>query len=458
MTIRKVAILGGGAAGLTAAHALLEAGLEPTIFEQRGELGGLWTFSESLPDGGGPAYRSLACNSSRRVMAFSDHPFASGIADFPARADVLAYLQAYASRFAVSGRARLATAVELASHAATNGGATWTITSTAHGERRTERFDALLVCTGRYREPALPTYEGQASFTGRILHSRDYRDAAPFLGKRVVVVGTGSSAADLAADLGAAGVEVTLSARSDVWFIPHRIDGQPYDHKLSRFSDRVPAAIRFAYFRRLLRREYRRLGLLEHAGLRSLWESVRSLRSLSIIPASRLLEQLAAGRVAVRRGIRRLDGSRVVFTDGAAVEADVILSCTGYRLDFPFLSGMPLAGDDACIDLYKHVFHPAVPSLAFIGFTRVTGPQFPVLELQGRWVAQVLSGRQSLPPLRTMEKEIDERRPQRMEVQLLPYLDELARLIGARPDPRRGLAAAHRYWFAPFSAAQYRSA
>ncbi|MBV9279791.1 MAG: NAD(P)-binding protein, partial [Chloroflexi bacterium] len=92
----RVAIIGAGASGLTAARALLEVGLTPAIYEESAEVGGLWVYRE---EGGGPAYRSLRTNTSKQITAFSDYPFRDHLPDFPSRAEVEAYLQAYAAAF-----------------------------------------------------------------------------------------------------------------------------------------------------------------------------------------------------------------------------------------------------------------------------------------------------------------------------------------------------------------------
>uniref|UniRef100_A0A0D9XM93 Flavin-containing monooxygenase n=1 Tax=Leersia perrieri TaxID=77586 RepID=A0A0D9XM93_9ORYZ len=92
------------------------------------------------------------------------------------------------------------------------------------------------------------------------------------------------------------------------------------------------------------------------------------------------------------------DGS-VVFQDGSSTKADIIMHCTGYLYDFPFLGeDSTITIDDNCVDpLYKHVFPLEVaPHLSFIGLPWKVIP-FPLFELQSKWVARVLSGRVKLP-------------------------------------------------------------
>src|SRR5690242_18624461 len=108
----RVAVVGAGVSGLTAARWLLAEGLTPVVFEQAATIGGLWNYREDTPDGGGLAYRSLRTNTSRQTMAFSDYPFPATLPDFPTRADVLAYLHGYAEAFGLAEHIHLRTTVD----------------------------------------------------------------------------------------------------------------------------------------------------------------------------------------------------------------------------------------------------------------------------------------------------------------------------------------------------------
>ncbi|KAI4978030.1 hypothetical protein ZWY2020_014584 [Hordeum vulgare] len=101
------------------------------------------------------------------------------------------------------------------------------------------------------------------------------------------------------------------------------------------------------------------------------------------------------------------DGS-VVFHDGSRVKADVIMHCTGYKYNIPFLnSDATVSVDGNCVEpLYKHVFPPkAAPQLSFIGLPLKVIP-FPLFELQSHWVAGILSGRFQLPSEEEMMRDV----------------------------------------------------
>jgi hypothetical protein len=165
-----------------------------------------------------------------------------------------------------------------------------------------------------------------------------------------------------------------------------------------------------------------------------------------------LLHLLKSGDIQVRPNIERIDGAEIVFEDGSQAQPTSIVFCTGYARNFPFLSVSRSESvavlPDFSIELYKHVFHPELPGLSFVGMCRVQGSVFPIIELQARWVARVLAGKIPLPLADRMRADIDARRRRHkklgiapMRVGFLEYADEIAREIGAQPrlwrHPRR---------------------
>ncbi|XP_028762534.1 flavin-containing monooxygenase FMO GS-OX-like 2 [Neltuma alba] len=102
------------------------------------------------------------------------------------------------------------------------------------------------------------------------------------------------------------------------------------------------------------------------------------------------------------------EDGRVVFKDGNAVYADVILHCTGYKYDFPFLDtdGAVTVDDNSVEPLYKHVFPPALaPWLSFVGIPWKVLP-FIICELQSKWIAGILSNRIALPSKEEMMEDV----------------------------------------------------
>jgi dimethylaniline monooxygenase (N-oxide forming) len=231
-------------------------------------------------------------------------------------------------------------------------------------------------------------------------------------------------------------------------FTPRYHHGRPFDHRSTRLAGMLPAGIWRWRARRVLKEEYERRGLrLDRL-------------SRKTTPGSELLDELSSGRITMRPALVAVDEAGAVFADGTRVDADAIVLATGYAHAFPFLpSGIPATFEGA-LALYRLVFPPGVPGLAFVGMTRVSGPVFPVAELQARWVAAVFAGRASLPTTVAMRDEIEARirraraiGDDQMRVELLPYLDDIASRIGARPS----LLRHPRLLVSPVSARDYRT-
>src|SRR6185369_13927981 len=132
VVVKGVAVIGAGAAGLASARWLIEAGLEPVVFERAGAVGGLWR-----PDTG-LAYASLRTNTSKQKTAFSDLASDVALPDHPYRDQVLAYLERYADVTGVRAMIRFGAAVR-AVRPAPEG---WDVDG--------ERFDAVVVATGLF--------------------------------------------------------------------------------------------------------------------------------------------------------------------------------------------------------------------------------------------------------------------------------------------------------------------
>lgn len=422
-------MIGAGAAGLVSARWLIAAGFDTVVFERTGGVGGVWR-----PDTG-LAYPSLRTNTSKQKTAFSDLPFDAALPDFPGGDDVLAYLERYAEQAGIRPSIRFHHAVGTVRAA----GAGWAVDG--------EPFDAVIVSTGLFARAVEPALPGRDRFRGTITHSGDFRDPAAFAGQDVIVAGPGSSGADVACDLAGVARSVTLAMRSVPVFSPRYHRGRPTDHRLTRLHRTLPLRIRRWLARRVIAAEYGRHGLrLEQL-------------SLKATPGTRILEEVAGGRIIFRPALVGLDDRGATFADGSRTAADAIVLATGHAPSFPFLSdGLPPIFDGT-LALYRLVFPPGIAGLAFIGMTRVAGAVFPVAELQARWAAAVFAGRAGLPPPDIMRDEIEARIARahaagddQMRVDQLAYLDDIASRIGAKPSLWRH----PRLLLSPVSARDYR--
>ena len=231
---KQICVIGAGPCGLTALKNLLQAGCRNIVcYEESGGIGGNWSFTDD------PHRVSVhACSrtlSSRRMSSFDDFPMPNDYPDFPSHRQLLAYFTDYARAFQVEPHIRLGAHVE---RCALGSDGRWTVRVTADGETRAERFDSLLVCSGHHRNAFVPAYPG--TFTGEIVHSSTYKRPDPFRGQRVLVVGAGNSAADIAVDVARLASRAALSMRAGAYFIPRRMLGQPIDIVHAFWSSKLP--------------------------------------------------------------------------------------------------------------------------------------------------------------------------------------------------------------------------
>lgn len=264
--ICSVAVIGGGVSGLVAAKSLIEEGIEPVIFEEGVEIGGIWRYDENATDGSRPAYWSMRANSSKEMMSFSDFEFPKSLPDFPDRASVLEYLNDYADQFRLRERIRFGAKVEKIT--LNDQAGSWEVVTKdlVRNDIQRQVFDAVAVCTGLYNKPKVPEqyYNGKASsFLGTILHSSAYKRPHKFAGKNVVIVGLGSSGTEIAAELSTVARKVYLSTAKGGWLVPRYVGGKPYDHNLNRLGNFLPYPLRMWFFRRLVLKEYKRIWCVE---------------------------------------------------------------------------------------------------------------------------------------------------------------------------------------------------
>ncbi|QYC41731.1 putative oxidoreductase CzcO [Nonomuraea coxensis DSM 45129] len=381
----RVAVIGAGAAGLATTKALLDAGLDVVTYEKGDRPGGLWARDNS--SGLSPAYASLHLNTSKGRTEFADFPMPAEWPDYPSADHVAGYLADYAKTFGLTPHLRFGSTVRHVEREGT-GPLPWVVT-TESGE--TGRYDAVVVANGHNWDPRMPEPGYPGTFGGTQLHAHDYRTPEIFRDRRVLVVGMGNSAMDIAVDASnVARGPVLLSARHGVHIVPKYLFGRPADATGAAMAA-LPWRVRQRIAETLLRLA---VGTPQSYGLPA--PSGGLFQNHPTI-SDTILHRLTHGEVTARPGIDRLDGDRVVFTGGTSDPVDVIVWATGYRVTIPFLTSRWIGDDAERLPLYQRVFHLEDPSLAFVGLMQSTGAALPVVEAQAKLVAAHLSGRYALP-------------------------------------------------------------
>jgi len=373
-------VIGAGPAGLATLKALADRGIPAVCFDAGDRPGGLWVFEG--PDSG--AYRTLHLNTSRTRTQFADFPMPPDWPDYPSHDRILSYLSDYADRFGLRDAIRQRHVVTRVRREPASG---WSIEADGPDGPAAMTARAVVVASGHNSVPRWPD-PPPAGLTAAQLHSHDYRDPDQLAGRRVLVVGGGNSAMDIAADASHVAERTILSMRRGVWIVPKYLFGRPSDTLNGALATRLPWRLRQTVSQTMLRLA---TGNPSAHGLPAPRHGfLQDHPTLSDV----LLSRVGHGEIAVRGAIASADKSTVEFEDGAREEVDLVVWCTGYRAELAFLDP-PVLGDQ--VPLYRHVFHLDEPGLFFVGLMQSTGAALPIVEAQARLVAAYLDGHYALP-------------------------------------------------------------
>ena len=353
----RVAIVGAGAAGLSALRAMRRQGHDARAFEVADSLGGTWRYdgdeaTASKSKAPTPMYASLRTNLPREVMGFREFPFdATGerggdMRRFCGREEVRRYLQRYAETFGlerfVEYDARVTSVVRAVRESAeeeARWSSAWEVVwkSGKDDETRREMFDAVVVANGHYNEPRVPEFDGAQTWPGERMHSHEYRipNDTRFVGKKVLLIGAMASGEDISREIAEVASTVYLSART--------------------------------------------------------WQNPEWAKSTEGIGAR--------GNIFRKPNVKRFesDGSVVFEDDTVAADCDVCVFCTGYKYRFEFLpQDLVSVEDNYVAPLYEHCISVNAPSMSFVGLPWKVVP-FPMFELQSEWIARMLSGVVPMP-------------------------------------------------------------
>lgn len=396
MKARRYAVIGAGASGLCCAKYLLQNGFEDvTIFEIGTQIGGLWCYEND--NGLSSAYKTLHINTARNLTNFSDFKFADDVQTFPDHWDMHRYLVAYADHFDLTRRIRFNSRV--ADVRPANGYLThdprWEVVL-ENGE--IQEFDRVIVASGHLSKP-MHVPEFKEKFSGEYLHSHDYREPEPFVGKSVCVVGVGNSACDIASDVCVTSPRTVLVARSGVMIAPKLIFGRAFtDLTMKLYKKWIPDRLRRQIISFLV---YLVHGKMETLGFKPLTR--RAHPSTSAV----LIQHVAYQRVIVKQGIEKIEGRRIHFVDGTSEEFDVLIAATGYWIDLPFLSPAIVPVANNSVDLYKRICPPEWRGLYFMGMLNTTTALNLVYEHQSRWICELETGKAVLPSASEMRDDIE---------------------------------------------------
>ena len=209
-TKEKHLIIGAGFVGLGMAQALQEANIAYDQVDASDRTGGNWYHG---------VYSTAHIISSRKITQFSHFPMPKDYPDFPSASQMLTYLDSFVEHFALDKNIELNREVSLVKPIENN---LWSVTF-ADGEQRI--YQGIIMCNGHHWNKRFPKFKGK--FNGKIIHSKDYKHPSQLQGKKVLVIGGGNSACDIAAEAGRVAKKSVLSLRESVWFLPKSFAGIP---------------------------------------------------------------------------------------------------------------------------------------------------------------------------------------------------------------------------------------
>lgn len=432
----RICVIGAGPCGLTAIKNLRAAGLRDIVcYDEGEEIGGNWVYDERTDRVG--VYECTHIISSRHLSGFDDFPMPENYPDFPSHRQVLAYFQDYATKFELRQHVRLRNKVVKVEHTADG---RWTVKvkslTASLDATPDETFDYLLVCAGHHRDPFVPDYPGH--FAGTTLHSSSYRRADGLRGQRVLVVGGGNSACDIAVDVSRFASATFISMRHGAHIAPKLMFGRPIDIVVAFARRFIPTPILQPILRLAL---HGAIGPWEAYGLQ---RPVHGPLEMHPTLNGSILEALRSDRVLARVGIDRFDGRLVQFKDGRKETFDTIIWATGFRTSFPYLSPVVVDWPPAQPPyLYLKMMHGSLPNIFFIGLFQPVGCIWNLADYQARIATQQITGKLPRPTdiVQRVQRELSKphwryaKSPRHcIEVDALYFREELLRELSyARP-------------------------
>lgn len=309
MRPEEILVIGAGPAGLATSACLRREGLLHVVLEREGQTASAWHRH----------YDRLHLHTTKTYSGLPMMPWPKEAPRYPAREQVVQYLLAYAAEHCIAPR------LGVNVYAVQRTGDHFTVDTSAGV--MTPRI--VIVATGYSGVPKLPSIPGLDSFHGLAIHSRVYKDPAPFQGKRTLVVGCGNSGAEIALDLAEHGVDVAMVVRGPVHVVPRDLFGRPTQH----------TAVLLSYLPLGLRDAISMSVVSLAVGDLSRWGIVRPAvgPNLMIVESGRVpildigtIAMIKEGKIRVLPAVQEIFSDKVRFAGGALHPFEAIILATGY--------------------------------------------------------------------------------------------------------------------------------
>ncbi len=369
-----VLVVGAGPAGLAVAASLGRRGVRAVVLERSDDVGASWRRH----------YERLHLHTTRRWSGLPGYPFPRRYGRWVARADVVEYLEQYAAHHGIEVRTGVAV-----TRIAPTGDGGWTVESES-GETWTA--SRVVVATGYNHTPVPPAWPGVERFPGDLVHASTYRNAAPYAGRDVLVVGAGNTGAEIAVDLTEGGAaRVRLAIRTTPHIVRRSNLGWPAQGTgiLVRHLP-VPLVDRIATVTsRLEVPDLSEYGLPRPTtGLYSrVMEGSVPLQDVGLIAGvqARRIEPVAAVESFD-------DDGAVVLADGSRFTPDAIIAATGYRRGLePLVGGLGVLDERGLPRVHGPHTSPSAPGLYFTGYTNPISGMFRELRIDADRIGRAIA-------------------------------------------------------------------
>jgi hypothetical protein len=420
----QVAVIGGGVSGIAAAKVLKKNGFAPVIFEKSEELGGIWA----------ACYPGVRLQNIGKQYHLADFPWPFKPDFHPTAEQVLKYFDEVVKYFQLD--LRLGHQV-LGLEERQDG---WVVHYENKDGVHEDWFGYVIVSTGQYSEGKhRPKFPGEEQFQGKIITERDVRGLDIFDKKRVLVMGFGKTALDMATFAAKRKAQVHHVFRTPRWTVPERVLGlhctyvfltriatifmpawihpSPLEHFLhnrmgwlvSWFWDSFAVLLRFqemsnAWGKGQVAVERLKVTQPEHA-------IVSDLRSAAALAPEPYYPFVAEGRILPYHAeLSGFTEQAAVLKDGRKIACDlVVLSLGSESPTFPFMPEKYrkiLEAEKDGPQFYRHLIHPEIPRMGFAGFNHGF-MHIPAVEIGTLWMCAMLRGELELPSIKDMEREIE---------------------------------------------------
>ena len=348
-------VIGAGPAGLAAAAQLQKVGYAVVVIDKADSVGASWSHH----------YDRLHLHTSRSLSSLPGRPMPRRYGQWVARDHFREYLAEFATQEKLDVRLGVT-----ASSVKREADGRWTVESSIGALSAA----ALVIATGYNHTARVPDWPGLESYTGRVLHSSEYRNPASLDAQTVLVVGPGNSGAEIAADLADAGATVDLAVRTPPNIVRRTVLGIP-TQSLTLATDPLPTKVadRVARVMQILT-----VGNLSRFGLTKPPRGVFSQQAYDDVTPTidvGLIDSLRAGKISIVSAVVSFTKDAVQLADGSSVSPDVVLVATGFQRGLEPLVGdlgVVAPGGRPLINADEQL--PGLEGLFFLGYSNpITG-------------------------------------------------------------------------------------